>query len=90
MESVNRNIKRSQYEDIADPDKRAVRGNTSTDLVATLATVVENLRQIVSFFKRQLAVVPLTAKNKNLPSTFSQIPVSDQLTTTEHPPPPPS
>jgi hypothetical protein len=72
VESVNRNIKRSQYEDIADPDKRAVRGNTFTYLVAALATVVENLRQIISFYKRQLAVVTYTAKNKNLPSTFWQ------------------
>jgi hypothetical protein len=88
VESVNRNIKRSQYEDIADPDKRAVRGNTFTYLVATLATVVENLRQIVSFYKRQLAVVPLTAKNKNLPSTFRKIPASNQLTQTQAPPPP--
>jgi hypothetical protein len=88
VESVNRNIKRSQCEDIADPDKRAVRGNTFTYLVATLATVVENLRQIVSFYKRQLAVVPLTAKNKNLPSTFRKIPASNQLTPTQAPPPP--
>lgn len=72
VESLNRNIKRSQYEDIADPDKRAVRGKTFTYLVAALAAVVENLRQIVSFYKRQLAVVTLTAKNKNLPSTFWQ------------------
>jgi hypothetical protein len=65
-----------------------VRGNTFTYLVTALATVVENLRQIVSFYKRQLAVVPLTAKNKNLRSTFWQIPASDQLTTTKPPPPP--
>ncbi len=86
VESVNRNIKRSQYEDIADPDKRAVRGNTFTYLVAALATVVENLRQIVSFHKRQLAVVPLTAKNKNLPSTFWQRPAGDPPRPTEPPP----
>ena len=30
VESVNRNIKRGHYEDIADPDKRAIRGNTFT------------------------------------------------------------
>lgn len=72
VESVNRNLKRSQYEDIADPDKRAVRGNTFTYLVVALASVVENLRQIISFYKRQLAAVPLTAKNKHVPSTFWQ------------------
>jgi hypothetical protein len=87
VESVNRNIKRSQYEDIADPDKRAVRGNTFTYLIATLATVVENLRQIVSFYKRQLSVVPLTAKNKNLPSTFWQRPAGDPPRPSEPPPP---
>jgi hypothetical protein len=48
VESVNRNLKRSQYEEIADPDKRAVRGNTFTYLVVALATVVENLRNIMS------------------------------------------
>jgi hypothetical protein len=31
---------------------------------------VENLRQIVSFFKRQLAVVSLTPKNHKLPGTY--------------------
>ena len=87
VESVNRNIKRSQYEDIADPDKRAVRGNTFTYLVAALATVVENLRQIVSFYKRQLAVVTYTPKNKNLPSTFWQSDrQSDQKDREQQPP----
>jgi hypothetical protein len=72
VESVNRNIKRSQYEDIATAENRAVRGNTYTYLIVALATVVENLRQIVSFYKRQLAVVPLNAKNDDLPTTFWQ------------------
>jgi hypothetical protein len=72
VESVNRNLKRSQYEDMADPDKRAVRGNTFTYLVAALATVVEHLRQIISFYKRQLATKTFTAKNKNVPSVFWQ------------------
>lgn len=81
VESVNRNLKRSQYEDMADPEKRAVRGNTFTYLVAALATVVENLRQIISFYKRQLATVPFTAKNKNVPNVFWQ---SDDRPTTEH------
>jgi hypothetical protein len=72
VESVNRNLRRSQYEDIANPDKRAVCGNTFTYLVVALATVVENLRQIVSFYKRQLATVPPSSKNDNLPATFRQ------------------
>jgi hypothetical protein len=57
------NLKRSQFEGIADSGKRAVRGNTFTYLVVALATVVENLRQIISFFERQLAIVTLNAKN---------------------------
>jgi hypothetical protein len=70
VESVNRNLKRSQFEAIADPDKRAVRGNTFTYLVVALSAVVEDLRQIVSFFKRQLAIVTLTPKNHKLPGTY--------------------
>jgi hypothetical protein len=62
VESVNRNLKRSQYEDIADPEKRAVRGNTFTYLVMALATVVENLRNIISFYKRQLSITTLSAQ----------------------------
>lgn len=72
VESVNRNLKRSQYEDIANPDKRAVRGNTFTYLVIALATVVENLRQILSFYKRKLALDRVTPKNRDIPSTFWQ------------------
>jgi hypothetical protein len=52
------------------PDKRASRGNTFTYLVVALASVVENLRQIATFYKRQLATVPLRAKNKHIPSIF--------------------
>jgi hypothetical protein len=87
VESVNRNLKRSQYEDMADPDSRAVRGNTFTYLVAALSTVVENLRQIKSFFKRQLATVAFTAKNKNTPSAFWQLDEStgEQLVATRQP-----
>jgi hypothetical protein len=72
VESVNRNLKRSQYEDIADPDKRAVRGNTFTYLVVALATVVENLRNILSFYKRQLSITTLSPKNNRLPGSFWQ------------------
>jgi hypothetical protein len=87
VESVNRNLKRSQYEDIADPDSRAVRGNTFTYLVVALATVVENLRQIKSFFKAQLATVAFTAKNKNTPSAFWQLDetAEEQLATARAP-----
>jgi len=72
VESVNRNIKRSQYEDIADPEKRAVRGNTFTYLVVALAAVVENLRKIISFYKNQLAVATVTTKNKRTVDRFWQ------------------
>jgi hypothetical protein len=72
VESVNRNLKRGQYEDLANPDHRAVRGNTYTYLVGALSTVVENLRQILSFYKRQLATETLTPKNDSIPSLFWQ------------------
>ena len=72
VESVNRNLKRAQYEDLANPDHRAVRGNTYTYLVGALSTVIENLRQILSFYKRQLATKSLTPKNDSIPSVFWQ------------------
>ena len=72
VESLNRNIKRSQFENIANLDNRAVRGNTFTYLIAALATMVENLRQMLSFYKRKLAIANVTAKNRELPSTFRQ------------------
>jgi hypothetical protein len=87
VESVNRNLKRSQYEDIADPDKRAVRGNTFTYLVVALATVIENLRQIINFYKRQLATITLTPKNNKLPETFWQGQTEDLMSTTGAEPP---
>jgi hypothetical protein len=62
----------TQCEDIANPDNRAVRGNTFTYLVIALATVVENLRQILSFYKRKLAIDKVTAKNREIPGTFWQ------------------
>jgi hypothetical protein len=72
VESVNRNLKRGQYEDLANPDHRAVRGNTYTYLVGALSAVVENLRQILSFYKGQLATKRLTPKNDSIPSIFWQ------------------
>ncbi|WP_394771333.1 hypothetical protein [Lacisediminihabitans sp.] len=72
LESVNRNLKRSQYEDIADAEKRAVRGNTFSYLVIALATVVENMRKIVSFYKEQLKLRTLTPKNNRLPGSYWQ------------------
>ena len=49
-----------------------MRGNTFTYLVIALATVVENLRQTLSFYKRKLAIDKVTAKNRELPDTFWQ------------------
>jgi hypothetical protein len=72
VESVNRNLKRGQNEDLANPDHRAVRGNTYTYLVGALSAVVENLRQILSFYKGQLATKRLTPKNNSIPSLFWQ------------------
>jgi hypothetical protein len=44
VESANRNLKRTQFENIADPDLPAVRGNTFTYIVVALATAVDNMR----------------------------------------------
>jgi hypothetical protein len=74
VESVNRNLKRSQYEDIADAEKRAIRGNTFTYLVVAIASVVENLRMILKFYKERLQIKVLTAKNNRLPDSFWQSP----------------
>lgn len=70
--SANRKIKRSQFEHIANPATRAVRGSTFTYLVAALAIVAEDLRQMLSFYKRQLAIKTVTSKNRVLPVTFWQ------------------
>jgi hypothetical protein len=72
VESVNANLKRPQYEDIGDPEKRAVRGNTFTYIVVALAAIVENLRQMLSFYKRKLGIKKVTAKNKKRPTIFWQ------------------
>ena len=87
VESVNRNLKRGQHEDLANPDHRAVRGNTYTYLVGALSAVVENLRQILSFYKRQLATKRLTPKNNSIPSLFSQsdLPHEENDTTPQPP-----
>jgi len=70
VESANRSLKRSQTEDIDNPDKRAVRGNTFTYIVAAAAVVAENLRQLMSFFKTRLAIKRTSAKNTDLPETY--------------------
>lgn len=72
VESANRNVKRAQFEDIATPDKRGVRGNTFTYIVVAMSIVAENLRQMVSFFKRKLALKPIHSKNNYIPSLFWQ------------------
>jgi hypothetical protein len=72
VESANRNAKRSQFEDLADPNKRSVHGNTFTYIVIALALVSENLRQIVSFFKRRLVLKKLTSKTTYAPDSFWQ------------------
>ena len=87
VESVNRNLKRSQYEDIADAEKRAVRGNTFTYLVVAIGTVVENLRKIVSFYKNQLSVRNLSPKNNRLPSSYWPSPMPAAESEDSHEPP---
>jgi len=82
VESVNANLKRPQYEDIGDPEKRAVRGNTFTYMIVALAAIVENLRQILSFYQRKLATKTVTAKNKRRPTIYWQ---SKNPATTEPP-----
>jgi len=72
VESANRNLKRTQFENIADPDLRAIHGNTFTYIVVALAAVVENMRQILTFYKGELAVFTMTAKNNDIARTFWQ------------------
>jgi hypothetical protein len=72
VESLNANVKRAQFEDLASASKRAVHGNTFTYLVGAVALVSENLRKMISFFKEKLKIKRLTAKNKRNPSTFWQ------------------
>jgi len=70
--SANRNLKRTKFENIADPDLRAIHGNTFTDIMAALAAVVENMRQLLLFYKGELAVFTMTAKNDHIARTFWQ------------------
>jgi hypothetical protein len=70
VESVNANVKRAQFEDLAWAEKRAVRGNSFTYLVGALALVSENLRKMISFFKKRLEMEKGTAKNRRNPSAF--------------------
>lgn len=72
VESVNRNYKRAQNEDLENADRRHVRGNTFTYLVASIAAVCENLRKILSFFKNCLATRPVNAKNSDVPTIYWQ------------------
>ena len=79
--------RRSQYDDIADAEKRAVRGNTFSYLVIALATVVENMRKIVSFYKNQLSVRNLSPKNNRLPSSYWPSPMPAAESEDSHEPP---
>jgi hypothetical protein len=84
VESANRNLKRSQFENLADPDRRHVRGNTFTYLAIAASVVVENLRTLISFYKTKLALTPVTPKNDRLAETFWQRP--DEPATVPKPP----
>ena len=46
VESANRSLKRSQFEDLGNADNRQVRGNTFTYLISAIAAMSENLRAI--------------------------------------------
>jgi len=70
VESANRSIKRSQYEDLGNADNRQVRGNTFTYLISAIAAMSENLRAIIDFFKDETATKPVTSKNKNQASIY--------------------
>jgi hypothetical protein len=70
VESANRSFKRSQYEDLGNADNRQVRGNTFTYLISAIATMSENMRSIIDFFKHEIATKPVTSKNKNQPSIY--------------------
>ena len=72
VESANRNLKRTQFENIADPDLRAIHGNTFTYIVVALAAVVQNMRQSLTFYKGELAVFTMTAKNEDIAHTLWQ------------------
>ena len=87
VESLNANVKRAQFEGVGDASLRAVRGNTFTYLVSAFALVTENLRSMLSFFKRELAQKNLTAKNNKIASVFWQADeTSDEDTESIEPP----
>ena len=87
VESLNANVKRAQFEGVGDASLRAVRGNTFTYLVSAFALVTENLRSMLSFFKRELAQKNLTAKNNKIASVFWQADeTSDEDTESLEPP----
>jgi hypothetical protein len=66
VESVNRNLKRAQFDDLANSDRRHVRGNTFTYTIATFSAVMKNIRKILNFLKERLAIRPNTSKNADL------------------------
>lgn len=70
VESVNRNYKRAQFDDLQNADRRHVRGNTFTYVIAALAAVCENLRKLLNFLKDHLALRPVNSKNSEVPSIF--------------------
>ncbi len=88
VESVNRNVKRAQSEDLANADRRHVRRNTFTYLVAAPTAVCENIRRIITFLKEQLAIVPLTTKNEDVAVNFWEPVTSAVVVEVEVDPPP--
>lgn len=70
VESLNRNAKRAQHGDLANPDRRHVRGNTFTYIIITVNAVCENIRRIIKFLKVQFAITPLTSKITNVAMNF--------------------
>jgi hypothetical protein len=70
VESVNRNLKRVQNEDLQNANRRHVRGNTFTYIVAGIAAVCENIRKLLKYLKDKLAMRPVTAKNSDVPTIF--------------------
>lgn len=70
VESVNRNYKRAQFDDLQNADRRHVRGNTFTYVIASIAAVCENLRKLLTFLKEHLALRSVNAKNSGVPTIF--------------------
>ncbi|MEX1077568.1 MAG: hypothetical protein WED09_00480 [Homoserinimonas sp.] len=80
VESVNRNYKRAQNEDLQNADRRHVRGNTFTYIVASIAAVCENIRKILSFLKELLATQAVTSKNSDVPTIYWEPDQSSEVT----------